>query len=171
VPLPNSFPWGTTMVTNQPYSFDNLGMPNEIVSANYSLTAGNNAYGPTVGTVLGAPVRVGIFATSSSNRVQAGASYYGILDLGGNVQERAIYVGNAIGRSFNGLHGDGQITAQGHHNVQNWPSNSGLGIGWRGTHYGEPFINSTAISNRSLQLISNNTRTNFSGGRGVRTAP
>jgi formylglycine-generating enzyme required for sulfatase activity len=169
-PVPNEFPWGNNQITNQPYSFANLGQPNEVVSNNYALNAGNVAYGPTMPEIV-APVRVGIFALENSNKMQAGASYYGILDLGGNVQERAIYVGNAVGRAFSGLHGDGSITPEGFHNVLNWPANNGLGIGWRGGFYNNQNANASYTSNRGLQLISNNTRTNFSGGRGVRSAP
>lgn len=55
----------------------------------------------------GGPLRVGIFATPTSDRVTAGASYWGILDLSGNVAERVMSVGIPAGREFTGAHGDG----------------------------------------------------------------
>jgi formylglycine-generating enzyme required for sulfatase activity len=55
----------------------------------------------------GVPWRVGAFTTPESDRGQAGASYWGILDLSGNVLETTVGVGLVVGRRFNGTHGEG----------------------------------------------------------------
>jgi formylglycine-generating enzyme required for sulfatase activity len=55
------------------------------------------------------PLRVGIFSTPDSGRVAAGASYWGITELSGNLCEYAVTVGNTMGRRFAGVHGDGSL--------------------------------------------------------------
>ena len=87
----NEYPWGTayatlaaTLVTGSD------GITTEAVSdtvpTNYGLccyspgTYTNAANGQTQG-----PLRCGFAATANTNRVSSGASYYGALDLGGNV--------------------------------------------------------------------------------------
>lgn len=56
---------------------------------------GNANYNTTNGSPSG-PKRCGIFAASAllNNREETGGSYYGIMELTGNVYERAITVGN-----------------------------------------------------------------------------
>jgi len=55
------------------------------------------------------PVRPGIFATSSSSRERAGAGYYGVMDLTGNLHEMVVTIGNTWGTVFYAIHGDGSI--------------------------------------------------------------
>ncbi|MBM4163662.1 MAG: formylglycine-generating enzyme family protein [Lentisphaerae bacterium] len=56
------------------------------------------------------PLRAGAFARPRTGRAEAGASYWGILDLSGNLWELTITVGSASGRRFAGTHGDGAPT-------------------------------------------------------------
>jgi hypothetical protein len=74
-------------------------------------------------------LRVGIFATPTSDRPAAGASYWGILDLSGNMWERVMVVGSHYGREFAGKHGTGIFRIDG---PRLWGTGSGLrgGIGW-----------------------------------------
>jgi len=51
-------------------------------------------------------LRAGVFATPDSDRVAAGASYWGILELSGSLWERVVTVGSWAGRRFAGTHGD-----------------------------------------------------------------
>jgi hypothetical protein len=78
--------------------------------------------------------RVGCFASPTSDRVAANATYWGILELGGNVV-------SALRRDFRGTHGDGTAPAGkpdaplNRHNApceapDDWPKR----IGARGTH-------------------------------------
>jgi len=53
------------------------------------------------------PLRAGIFATPDSGRVAAGASYWGIMELTGNLGERVVTVGEPDARRFAGTHGNG----------------------------------------------------------------
>lgn len=79
------------------------------------------------------PLRCGIFATGSSTREKSGASYYGVMEMSGNLWECCITVAkycynnstwnNETGASsFDGQHGDGVLDASGYANVSNWPS-------------------------------------------------
>lgn len=84
----------------------------------------------------GGPMRVGVFATDSSTRSLAGASYWGIMELSGNLTERAVSVGIVAGHSFTGLHGNGYLNAAGDADVDYWP-----GINHNDVHYmpNEPY--------------------------------
>lgn len=114
-PVPNEYAWGTDRIAGMEsksghYALQNAGKPDETVTwegvGGPDATHGNS---PFMGTneKLGGPLRVGIFATPTSDRASSGASYWGILDLTGNVVERAVSVGKPAGRTFSGNHGDG----------------------------------------------------------------
>lgn len=72
------------------------------------------------------PVRSGAFAAGGVGQTEAGASFWGVMDLGGNLAE-LYYNSNTEGRTFCGLqeanHGDGKINASGAGDVSNvfWP--------------------------------------------------
>ena len=114
-PVPNEYAWGTDKIAgmgteNGKYTLVNPGKPDETVTwtgdNGPDATHGN---APTLKTIgrIGGPLRVGIFATPDSDRVRAGASYWGIMDLTGNLLERTVTVGDAAGRACQGNHGDG----------------------------------------------------------------
>jgi hypothetical protein len=127
---------------------------------------GNVSY-PSVGS--SGPLRVGFGATASSSRTAAGASYWGIPGLSGNVWERTITVGNTTGRAFNGLHGDGLLNASGLFNVTNWDIN---GLGFRGGAYKHTIGNGyIRVSDRTAADHTTDQRGDSWGGRGVRSAP
>ncbi|MBM4143888.1 MAG: hypothetical protein FJ225_09915 [Lentisphaerae bacterium] len=119
-PVPNEFAWGTAQIagmsaSNGAYRLRNIGKPDETAAwegdGGPDATHGNAALAAvwveaTQKQDFG-PLRAGIFATPASDRVSAGASYWGILDLSGNVIERCITLGNPAGRAFNGTHGNG----------------------------------------------------------------
>ena len=132
-------------------------------------TLSNATYGNVTLTGVGTtgPMRVGFAASSSSSRTAAGASYWGIMDLSGNVWERTITVGNADGLSFTGGHGNGLLDASGTFDVNNWNIN---GYGFRGGQYysGTQYLR---ISDRTHQNHSSDSRNRTWGGRGVRSAP
>lgn len=58
-------------------------------------------------TAFFGPLRAEVFATRNSTRTSSGASYWGILEMSGNLWEPTITVGNAAGRRFEGTHGNG----------------------------------------------------------------
>lgn len=120
---------------------------------------------------MGGPVRVGMFATDSSSRHAAGAGYYGVMELSGNVVEQIVNVGKSEGRAFRGNPGDGDTATA----PSDWPATY-LGMGSRGAHWATwgsfgadiPQLN---VSNRRYADQGAGTRGHNGGGRGVRTVP
>ncbi|MDP1675250.1 MAG: SUMF1/EgtB/PvdO family nonheme iron enzyme [Bacteroidota bacterium] len=116
------------------------------------------------------PIRVGIFATASSTRPQAGASYYGIMDMSGDLWERVVSINDA-GRGFSGSHGNGVLDSNGDETGNSdWPGTGASGAGFRGGTWDGPYIN---ISNRYIGTLTSSTRGDKGtrGFRSVRTAP
>jgi len=112
----------------------------------------------------GNPIRVGSFATNGADRVKAGASYWGIMELSGYPAEQAISV--ASGRSFTGLHGNGVLHATTglSTGVANWPD-----AGIRGGHWD---FGAGRVSDRiSADRVFTHRRDIPLGGRAVRSAP
>ena len=176
-PVANEYAWGTATVASSAYTLENPGATNEGIASNYSTSTGNASYDITDGSIDG-PLRVGIFAANANNsgRITAGASYYGIMELSGNLWERAVTVGNATGRDFTGLHGNGALSTNGHANETAWPGlTSGEVTGATGSGFRGGSWNSAAtymrVSARFYAAFSNSNRVNNYGFRAVRVAP
>ncbi len=73
-----------------------------------------------------------------AEKINDGASYYGVRNLSGNVWERCITIGHQLGRVYDGQHGDGELDADGFCNVPNWPGKDGAGAGNRGGVWSSP---------------------------------
>jgi hypothetical protein len=172
--VPNEFAWGTAEIASNSYTLIWTGNSKENIGSHYSTTAGNAAYEATTpfGGSINGPVRVGIFAGNSLNsgRVTAGATYYGIMEMTGNLLEHFITAGNPTGRSFTGMHGNGTLTTTGDANVTDWPGISSLGAGFRGGYWYVPELY-LMVSERSGAAGTDANRYHSDGGRGGRTEP
>ena len=73
---------------------------------------------------------------TDDNRDIFGASYYWVMDLSGSLWEKVITIGNPIGRSFKGTHGDGLLEF-GKATNKDWPQSNDEegGFGYRGGGY------------------------------------
>jgi hypothetical protein len=183
--IPNEFAWGSTFWSSQTAQtgpalaapgqhnawFINGGLPTErpIVANVNTMTGSQWAVG-----------RNGRFATDSSGRVISGASYWGIMELSGNLWELVINVINASSRAYTGQHGDGRLTPGGSQNVTGWPvdhfafgikggsASAHLGVGTSHTISARDGAFWNAIPPANNVVGGGN---NWSvGGRGVRTA-
>ena len=77
-PVPNEFAWHDSNIAAHLSAITNEGMRNERSgTANANVNAGNN---------LG-PVRCGLFATGTSTQTSAGATFWGAMDMSGNLKE------------------------------------------------------------------------------------
>jgi uncharacterized protein (TIGR02145 family) len=162
----NEYMWGNQTIL-QVTSLSNAGMANE-EPGNVS----NAVYG-NPGSVQG-PIRVGAFANPFTSRHGAGASYFGVMELGGNLWEKTVSIGLNSARNFDGTMGDGKLAASGNADVASWPGYDGteittaIGMGLRG---GSWLANPEGlrISERELSTYSNNTRSNEFGFRAARS--
>ena len=115
-------------------------------------------------------MRCGALATASSTRTTSGATFYGIMEMSGNEREFTIYAGNAAGRTFTGLHGDGILTALTESNTPNWPTTTNnFSITSRGGYFSDA-VAQLQVSDRAAGPLDYNSRSAVYGGRGVRTA-
>lgn len=91
------------------------------------------------------------------------------MEMSGSVIERPVTVGNAAGRSFTGLHGDGVLATTGDANVANWPGANASGAGNRGGRW-DVAADDARLADRSGAAYTDATRPIGGGWRGVRTA-
>ena len=113
IPSPNEGAWGESPIYAPPVGLLDEGKNSERFSS------GNANYGNT----LVGPTRVGSFASSGAKRIESGASFWGVMDLSGNLNE-IYYSANAEGRKFNGSlsinHGNGILPPSGIANIAGW---------------------------------------------------
>ncbi len=118
------------------------------------------------------PVAAGIFArqTHQQTRKGTGATYYGVMEMSGNVWEQCIQVNTNWPSNnpspYTGIWGDGQLTSLGFHNVINWP-NAGYyilrGGAWTNNR------DRARVSDRNRRAQTDySTRSYDAGGRGAR---
>jgi formylglycine-generating enzyme required for sulfatase activity len=164
-PVVNEYAWGTT---------DFLGFNNKSITDRFKSTEVLVGTGLGMGNVsTNMNYRVGIAATATSSRVNAGATYYGILDMTGGMAERVVGYNGADYSTFRATnHGDGNITSESFSDVTGWTE---LMIGTRGSSWNWQ-QGGASISNRSGNHHTRPSTGNYNdpdwinwGGRGVRT--
>jgi len=148
----------------------NSGATNETASnSTASAVFGNQA------SVQG-HLRSGALETSYRTRNSAGAGFYGIMDLSGNVAEQVVTIGNSTGRSFTGAHGNGALNISGNADISTWPGyvtnaiTGATGAGERGGSW-EDIADRLLISDRFLANTGITTRDRNTGFRAVRSLP
>ena len=170
-PVANEYPWGNTIITG-----GNLGnyISRQLeASAVWGVYDGACRYYDDAG-----PVRSGFAATATSNRSQAGATYYGIMEMGGNVSEQCVGGGSGYDySSFTTINGNGVISEGGLANVTGWPPNGGTNggsiiKGGSFNVYGNTYL--IQVSDRTYYAGENGLngllwRDRAIGGRGVRS--
>jgi len=135
-PLANEYAWGNTSIHSSLYvPLSQSGEAGELPNSPGTGADGNCVYN---GLASVGPLRVGIFATTSSSRISSGATYYGVMHMSGNVFEALVTIGDVEGRKFVGLHGDGILSANGNATNGDWPGivsgevTGAEGMGFRG---------------------------------------
>jgi len=169
-PVPFEYPWGSTVLTggnNGNYYNYQTGE-----TSTWSIYDGACRYWEDNG-----PIRSGFAASNSSNRSQSGATYYGIMEMAGNVSEQCVGGGAGFDYSnFTTNNGNGVLTNVGLADVTGWPSDGGISSGTilKGGDfriYGS--TNLLHVSDRSYHVgtTDNNAsnRQRYIGGRGVRS--
>lgn len=144
-PVPGEYAWGdSTIAQGLTYSFSGSGTANELIT-NPATSAGNAILEDLTGNNV--PRRCGIVAASamSPTRRESGASYYGVMEMSGNVREPVATLGTAEGRTMIAYLGDGELDTAGNSDV-NWPEDSG--VGYRGGAVGSS-LETLRVSDRS----------------------
>lgn len=178
-------PWGldVTSAANFNYVVNvlNSGRPNEIPT---NLGANGLFQGsPNSVPIIMGPRRVGSTYGPSTNRVQAGSSYYGVADMGGNLWECVIGISTTTSNGFHrNATGDGLMNTTGatYGFPNEWPisqqstsisSNAYTwrGGSWRGNGSGTSGVGSELDAKISQRYYMARTWENVSqGGRGGR---
>lgn len=186
VPVPLEAAWGTVTTGNLAYLLVNPSQSSETVSVIAPNQAGNVNYQVTTPLAqYSGPMRNGIFATSTSNRITSGGGFYGNMELSGNLWERVVTTATTQGLAFRGSHGHGWLSQSGWPVLlEDWPgynivtssidgSVNATGLIKRGgsweTPYADLCINLRTLSH--LIIDPDYTRRPGFGCRGGRTAP
>lgn len=159
---------GATIAYEEFYTLSNDGSENATVS-NPGIQITNMNYSSTDPD---GPMRVGIFAASAVNptRLETGGSFYGVMELSGNLYERCIGAGTPLNRSYTGNHGNGELLANGDHDVPSWPgvdtegANAYRGGSWQN---GLGFCRTADRYDAALSLSITNSRIGIRGARTV----
>jgi len=98
------------------------------------------------------PVSCGLFSNTRHEgipkRLNDGASYYGVMELSGNLWESCVTFGHPKGRAFIPNHGEGVLDEDGCARIPGWPGESGIGSGARGGVYRSPDATYLAVALR-----------------------
>ena len=171
----NEKAWGTSLVTDAASvvndALGNEGVSDVIVSGTGLVNAFINGVAP------GGPLRCGFAAKSATTRLEAGATFYGVMEMSGNVYEWVMGVSGAGTNFVGSAHGDGNLQFtpnEGVSDVTGWINqgviaNAGAGAG--ASYRGGAYDNSPAQLSVSDRNYCNNnyaSKTAASGGRGVR---
>lgn len=155
MPVPDEYAWGNTSASNITTVTDQ-GLSTE------TWATGNCNYSNA------APMRCGALATGTSNRQTSGATFYGIMEMTGNLYEFIINA-NSSGRTFTNVNGDGYLDNSAAYNVTTWPT-AASGTGLRGSAYNAGVNTYMCVSDRASANATSFPRGTGYGGRGVRTA-
>jgi len=168
------YAWGNTSIYTTAYTLNFDGTSSEQIS-NMGTSTGNANYNSVDPSGL---VRCGIFAASSANntREETGGTYYGVMEMSGNIYEQVVFLGDPDGRDFDGSNGDGEVHSSGYGNVAGWPGYDGAtdidfndnGFTIRGGYYSSS-TTPLRVSDRTYVNNHVTTRSSIYGGRGVRT--
>ena len=164
-PVANEYPWGNTTITAV------TGTASDWTNANSGYTI---VEGPCFYCCWdGISQRPGAFAKSTTNRTQSGATYYGIMDMAGNLYEQCVGGAGYDYSTFTNANGDGVLAATGFANTTGWPSVGGANSGTilRGGWMNSGNVIYNQVSDRSYYGGSaiNASRNKYVGARGVRS--
>ncbi|MCM1030327.1 MAG: glycine-rich protein [Oscillibacter sp.] len=96
VPDKGEYAWNTNNGVNRLSSLNDLNFRGD--EREQALSYLKNVNSGTTNSING-PVRCGLFATSATNQTQAGTTYWGVMEMSGNLKELCVSVGNP---NFNG---------------------------------------------------------------------
>jgi len=141
----NEYPWQNTTIVPATTIAGPENGTETISNAGANCAANNVTYGGS-GDAGQGPLRAGIFATSTSTQQSAGATYYGIMEMGGDLREFVVQMNATVSNdTFTRTCGDGYLntvngpgsTLIGDENVPTWPAAEGTAAWASGTGIGQ----------------------------------
>lgn len=173
-PVAGEYAWGTNIITDA-NTLINDGTANE--QSSNAITGGGGIANYNNNTIFG-PIRCGFAAKVATSRLTAGSSYYGVMEMSGNLWEPVVTTRSATGVAYTGNVGDGFISVSPSPGFANQPSwstplasvaatTSAAGRGQRGGSWNEVPAN-LRTSDRALVGSTEGRRLNEFGGRGLR---
>lgn len=108
-------PWLCLLARNGSGVTENDGQENELIPSQYMCSNTDSLGNAAFFDFWDRPLRCGIFAASSpiKNRTKTGATYYGIMEMSGNLGELCVGISTGDQRSFTGTEGGGSLLANG----------------------------------------------------------
>lgn len=167
VALANEYAWGSTVLLQaHSNALTNSRQSSEVSTAS---GVGLCAYGAN-NTNFG-PLRCGFAPRAATSRVEAGASFYGVMDMSGNVSEQCVGGYNFNYSTFTNTCGDGELSLLGEANIMGWPATGGGNGGGaviRGGDWYNGWDHLRVSTRQNMTTNFNNSRSSVCGGRGVR---
>lgn len=165
--LTGEYAWNAvSLLQAESGAITNDGQSSEVSNASGD---GLCAYG--INNTAKGPLRCGFAAGAATTKAQAGGSWFGAMEMSGNVMEQCVGGFNFNYSAFTSACGDGSLTAAGAANTAGWPATGG-GQGGGVGRGGDWFTNNTqrlTISDVGYMTDnSNQSRDRRFGGRGVR---
>jgi formylglycine-generating enzyme required for sulfatase activity len=171
----NEKAWGTSLTTDAATvvndALGNEGVSDVITSGSGLVNAFITGVSPT------GPLRCGFAAKSATTRLEAGATFYGVMEMSGNVYEWVMGVSGAGTNFVGSAHGDGNLQFtpnEGVSDVTGWINQgvtanaaAGAGASYRGGGYDNGPAQ-LSVSDRNYCNNNYGSKTVASGGRGVR---
>jgi formylglycine-generating enzyme required for sulfatase activity len=163
----HEYAWGTDSVVGiRLGDASNIGQDNERYSGPSALGRAVCAANAVSNISPIGPMRVGQLSGPATGREASGASFYGIMDMSGNVAElcySVFYSDKTLDRSD---YGDGIISNNtadvGEHNVSNWPSSQAdSAFVLRGGHCSSNINTTTYPGTSDLQISQRSTTTHL----------
>ncbi|MFN8352577.1 MAG: hypothetical protein U0U25_14010 [Flavobacteriales bacterium] len=176
LPVNDEYAWGNVSIMTTPYLLTGTGTATEGIGLGYQTTLGNANHAGTSAAFEG-PVRSGCFAANPANngRMTAGVSYYGAMEMSGNLGELLgkVHVSSGVLSylySYS-VHGNGALNASAEADAFNVESGSVLsGIASGGGHFGS-YSSQLQVSVQGVGTSGSNNRYDWAGIRGARSAP
>jgi formylglycine-generating enzyme required for sulfatase activity len=173
--IADEFAWGNTSITAATTISGIENGTETITNANANCCYNDQSFaGGDGGT---GPLRCGIFATNSTERESAGAGYYGVMELSGNLWERCVTIADRNQKNtvtdaglFDGSHGDGTLSNSGYATNSNWPGSDAIGSGFRGGDW-RNVASHVRLSARDHAAYTFTIRNCNFGFRSVRSVP
>jgi formylglycine-generating enzyme required for sulfatase activity len=124
------YAWGNTQIVQAVNTSEVTGITGAGTASETSTAVGNGLCCYSLTATSQGPYRVGFAANAASSRSQSGATYYGIMEMSGNVMEQCMMIGRthtnasypplSYAAVFDGTLGDGMLDVNGDANPNTW---------------------------------------------------